>query len=476
MSVYFRNISFSRQLFISVLMLFMLFVVSFVAFQYHREKQYRIELLNTTLQDYNRQLEERLLADGIRNDSMVQHYLLKHVMLGMRLTLIGEDGEVFYDSKEPNRSRMLNHKSRKEIQEALRTGKGYDIRRTSETLQNDYFYSATYFNRSECIVRTALPYDVNLINSLSADVGYLWFTLALTFILAFIYYRYTRMLGKNITQLRQFAKQVECDEDWEEGYIPFPDSELGEISHHIVQLYTQLKKSEADKIRLKRQLTQNIAHELKTPVSSIQGYLETIVNNPQLTDERRQIFLERCYAQSNRLTSLLRDISVLTRMDEASQSFDCEPVNIFHLLHTVESDVALQMAEKNESFLILINPDVVIEGNSSLLYSMFRNLVDNAIAYAGQGITMTVKCTGEDSQYYYFSFADNGVGVSPEHLAHLFERFYRVDKGRSRKLGGTGLGLAIVKNAVLMHGGIITVSIASTGGLEFRFNLPKQKR
>ena len=340
-------------------------------------------------------------------------------------------------------------------------------------MQSDFFYSATYFRNSGYIVRTALPYNVTLANSLAADLGYTWFTLGLTAILVFIYYRYMRKLGMNITQLRWFAKRAERNEDLENMQISFPNNELGEISHHIVRLYAQLKKSEEDKTRLKRQLTQNIAHELKTPVSSIQGYLETIVNNPDMPKEKQQQFLERCYAQSNRLTNLLRDISVLTRMDEASQSFDTEKVDIYQLLHNIQKDVALQLAEKNITFLILMEQGVTVPGSSLLLYSIFRNLTDNAIAYAGQGITIAIKCMKEDNQFYYFSFADNGIGVAPEHLNHLFERFYRIDKGRSRKLGGTGLGLAIVKNAVFLHGGTISVRIASTGGLEFLFNLAK---
>lgn len=108
-----------------------------------------------------------------------------------------------------------------------------------------------------------------------------------------------------------------------------------------------------------------------------------------------------------------------------------------------------------------------------MLYSVFRNLTDNAIAYAGQNATITVQYLDEDSDHYYFSFSDNGVGVPPEHIPHLFERFYRVDKGRSRKLGGTGLGLAIVKNAVILNGGKISVKIAKSGGLEFNFSLKK---
>ena len=115
---------------------------------------------------------------------------------------------------------------------------------------------------------------------------------------------------------------------------------------------------------------------------------------------------------------------------------------------------------------------ICVRGNMSLLYSVLRNLTDNAIAYAGVGTTITLTAH-EEGEWWHFTFSDNGVGVGAEHLPRLFERFYRVDKGRSRKMGGTGLGLAIVKNAVLLHGGTITASNNPEGGLRFDFTLAK---
>lgn len=230
---------------------------------------------------------------------------------------------------------------------------------------------------------------------------------------------------------------------------------------------------EEERARLKRQLTQNVAHELKTPVSSIQGYLETIISNPNISQENLRTFLERSYAQSNRLTLLLRDISVLTRMDEAPEMVEKETANLSRIVENILNEVALGLEEKQIRVVNLLPQDLIITGSSSLLYSIFRNLTDNAIAYAGIGIQITINCFREDEKFYYFSFADTGVGVPEEHLNRLFERFYRVDKGRSRKLGGTGLGLAIVKNAVLFHGGTIFAKNAPTGGLEFVFTLQK---
>lgn len=240
-----------------------------------------------------------------------------------------------------------------------------------------------------------------------------------------------------------------------------------------MSMYDQLQNAEEDKNRLKRQLTQNVAHELKTPVSSIRGYLETIVSDPGMDEEVKNHFIQRCFIQSQRLSSLLQDISTLNKLDDAPGSYEREPVNILTLFNMILSDVAQKLKEKNITVRTLIGPDVVVTGSHSLLYSIFRNLTDNAIAYAGEGVTVTVQVLSEDENYYTFSFADNGVGVAAEHLPHLFERFYRVDKGRSRKMGGTGLGLAIVKNAVLLHHGSISVRLAQTGGLEFIFSLPK---
>ena len=230
---------------------------------------------------------------------------------------------------------------------------------------------------------------------------------------------------------------------------------------------------EEEQARLKRQLTQNIAHELKTPVSSIQGYLETILSNPNIPKETVKTFLERSYAQSNRLTTLLRDISVLTRMDEAPEMMEREAVNLSLVVENIINEVNLGLEEKHIKVINLMPQALMINGNHSLLYSIFRNLMDNAIAYAGTNIQITINCFRQDDTFYYFSFSDSGVGVEEEHLTRLFERFYRVDKGRSRKLGGTGLGLAIVKNAVLLHGGTIFAKNAPNGGLEFVFTLQK---
>ena len=223
---------------------------------------------------------------------------------------------------------------------------------------------------------------------------------------------------------------------------------------------------------MRRQLTQNIAHELKTPVASILGYTDTILDAPGITDEKKMQFIVRTNAQARRLTALLQDISTLNRMDYAPDVLTMERVNVSELTADIVEETTLAIEYKQMRLNNCLPEDVCIRGNWSLIYSIFRNLVDNAVNYAGEGTTIEISAE-EQSTCWAFTFRDNGVGVPAEHLPRIFERFYRVDKGRSRQMGGTGLGLAIVKNAVLLHGGQITVKNAENGGLQFDFTLKK---
>ncbi|MBR5802882.1 MAG: hypothetical protein IKY31_00870 [Bacteroidaceae bacterium] len=303
-----------------------------------------------------------------------------------------------------------------------------------------------------------------------------WIILVASLIMTFIFYHHIIRQKKSITQLRRFAKKVGKNEsfDLNEETSAFPEGELGEISRHIVQLYQDLKQSQEDQIRLKRQLTQNISHELKTPISSIQGYIETLLNNPHIDEGKRLQFLQRCYAQTQRLTNLLNEISTLNRMDDevGLRTIGQDHVSISKLVNDIVQEVSLQLEERRMTLANQLSEDIIVKGDASLLYSIFRNLTDNAISYAGEGTTITIRAT-RDTHFFHFTFSDNGVGIPSEHLPRIFERFYRVDKGRSRKLGGTGLGLSIVKNAVVLHGGNISASCGKNHGLVFQFSLKR---
>ena len=224
--------------------------------------------------------------------------------------------------------------------------------------------------------------------------------------------------------------------------------------------------------RMRRELTQNIAHELKTPVASILGYTDTILDSPDMTDEVKHHFIMRSNAQARRLTTLLQDISTLTRMDYARDMITKERVNVSLLFADIAQEIAIAMQNRQMTLHNYLPGDIIVQGNYSLLYSVFRNLMDNAINYAGKGTTIEVSAE-QQPDCWHFTFKDNGIGIPAKHLPRIFERFYRIDKGRSREMGGTGLGLSIVKNAVLLHGGNISVSTPVSGGLTFEFTIRK---
>ena len=235
----------------------------------------------------------------------------------------------------------------------------------------------------------------------------------------------------------------------------------------------RISREQAEKEnQLRRELTQNISHELKTPVASILGYTETILDEPQMNNETQRQFIQRTHAQAQRLTALLQDISTLNRMDYAAHQLTMERTDVSEIVSDIVQETAIAIEKRHMTLNNCLPQGIVIQGNPSLIYSIFRNLIDNAINYAGEGTTIDIDAE-PISNGWKFRLSDNGVGIAPEHLSRIFERFYRIDKGRSRSLGGTGLGLAIVKNAVLLHGGSITVHPANKGGLEFEFTLRK---
>ena len=473
------RISVGTKLYMSELSVFLVFAVSFIVFQQKREKQFKVDTLNLKLQDYNSHMEEYLRLFPDRSEQALDRYVQSHYIPHLRVTLINLSGKVMYDSELKDYSHVANHASRPEIVSALHNGAGSTVERNSKTLKGDFFYSATCFPKDSLIIRSALPYTSDLSKSLKADQHYIWFAVATMLLLTIILYRFTRRLGDNIQRLRTFASRADHGESLDtEDLVGFPSDELGEIAERIIKIYKRLQTTRQEQDILKRQLTQNIAHELKTPVASIQGYLETILDNPNINDSMREQFLKRCYAQSQRLTSLLQDISTLNRMDDAPDMIGTEDVNISEIVANIQKETALQLQQKQMSFVNKLPNDVMVKGSPSLIYSVFRNLTDNAIAYAGMGTTITLTAQPIEnideemkSPKWQFTFSDNGVGVPVEHLPRLFERFYRVDKGRSRKMGGTGLGLAIVKNAVLLHGGTIRVVNNFNGGLRFDFTL-----
>jgi signal transduction histidine kinase len=558
--------------------IFVLFTVGVVIFEQARERVFKTEALEETLEAYVEIVHSTLQQHG-SSEAATLETLLAVFPKNIRLTLIGKQGEVIYDNAIGNLSEMENHLSRPEVASARKNGAGTHLRTSASNSQPYLYYTKRY---PAYYIRMAMPYDMNVRNFLEPDNLFIYFIVALFLVMLLLIHVVTARFGKSIRQLRDFIVNSETG-SVDALTLSFPQDELGEISTKITENYRQLESSrkkiaqEREKLLqhvyisgeglcffsangavefynglfiqylniivdeansdpaaalsdpafekiaqllknpvdgkyaevqigkqgkffsalvnifddgsfeviindvtrqekprlLKQEMTGNIAHELRTPVTSIRGYLETILNAP-LTDEKRRQFLTKAYGQTIALSELINDMGLITKIEGAPQSFALEAVGIRALLEDLRSDLEAPLKEKDISMEWSVGGDVVVRGNRSLLYSIFRNLTDNAIRHAGGGVRVQVSMYGEDKDFYYFSYSDTGVGIKDEqHLNRLFERFYRISEGRTRDTGGSGLGLSIVKNAVAFHKGSIVAKNRVGGGLAFLFNLPK---
>ena len=421
------NKSYHKRLFLQLIAFSWAMVLCFVGYQYIREKEYKSDFLNAQLQQYNR----HLLAT-IEEGEPYEDYIATHdkPFEELRISIITLTGAVIYDNVIPLDS-LDNHRDRPEVANALAKGTGYNINRQSTSDGREYFYSATRGER--VVVRTAIPYSSTLQDLLEADWSFLAVMISITFAMSVVAYFTTRKLGKDIER----------------------------VNHY---------EAEQERNRLKRQLTNNINHELKTPVASIQVCIETLLSGINLSEEKRQELIERCYTNNERLRRLLNDVSLITRIEDGSALITREKVVINEIIDEVAEELAVMPEEERLMLHTDFGEEVIVDGNPSLIGSIFRNLTENAIAYS-EGKNIYISLLDNNGKRCRIRFEDDGKGVKQKHLSHLFERFYRVDKGRSRQKGGTGLGLAIVKHAVQFHGGTITVANRPNGGLRFEFTL-----
>ena len=537
---------FITRFFLPVVALLSLLTATFLYYHNEKEKSVAIMHQQEAMRNINESVYDlvRIRGDKEFNDSCalyLQRYVSNYDKRGLRVTIIGaSNGEVLFDSSLPDSLTAANHGQRPEVIKALNEGYGYDVRRLSSLLNEEYFYVATYIPEFSFVVRSSQPYEYALRTERTDDLLFLVAAGVIIVVVLLLIYRIIALAGgaefatqqlllhlrtakegvaifdskrrlvfanplfseyadlispmhlarvEEILQQPEFARIRRFIESG--GYLNNVRetmlAEKVEVSGRVFELRCVLFRDKGFEIsindvtaaeeqsRMKRQLTQNIAHEFKTPVCSIQGYLETIMQNypGNLTDEQLMHFLSRCHSQSNRLSALVQDISQLNEMSGAVQRVNREQVNLSQLVANLLQEVNEKMAALDMSVENTLPPTLMINADPSMLYSIFRNLMDNAMAYAGNGSVVRIACIRSDEQFHYFTFSDNGAGVPDEHLQRIFERFYRVDKGRSRKLGGTGLGLAIVKNAVVLHGGTIYARKATGGGLEFVFKLQR---
>lgn len=453
---------FSFQLRILLLLLGSCWLLAgtFMVFQYHRERDYKTGMMNTRLQMHNARL-----LDDLRKGEPIGNIVsrISSPTENLRVTLIGRDGKVIYDSS--GATPTSDHNTRPEVRAARVKGEGYAIERVSEEDNTTYFYSALAGDDG-MVVRSAAPYTHSLVEFLAIDRTILFIMCGMTLVISIIGLLATHKVTVSIRRLNQFAERAGNGDSIYEGYS-FPHDELGSIAANIVKIYVQRDQQhretirlEQDKARLKKQLTNNINHELKTPVASILVSLDLLDDHPDLPETKKRELMGRIRGNAGRLSALLKDVSTITRMEDGQGMIDKKRIDLTALIN----DIADEARPRTEMQIDVNIPRLWINGDRMLLESIFHNLIDNAISHSeGSEIHITADEAGN------FKVWDNGKGIDARHLPHIFERFYRVDDGRTRSTGGTGLGLSIVKNAVAVHGG--SIRAVSTKGLLFEFNL-----
>ncbi len=429
----------TRQLLRRYIWLFLAFAIALIGFQWQRERIFRREALEARLEGY---------ADVIAaQDSLAAPLSMQH----LRTTVLTPDGTVLYESESRLRAdAMQNHLGRPEVKQALKTGRGYDIRQSMTTGEDFFYYAKRYDPTSGAsphtarIVRVALPYNASVSHNLhTASNVFFWFALLVFAGMSLMLIYTGGSIGESIRLIR--SKEKERTQE------------------------------------VKRQISTNIAHELRTPVAAIRGYLETLTENPHLSDERKAHFIQRALMQTERLTELIRDVSIISKTEASPHLLRREPLRLADVVREVIEELQPELQRSDIHVRLDLPAGLTLRANYTLLHAIFRNLLENTIRYAGPGVEACLTCsetatngllTAEKKRRIVCSYYDTGHGVGDEHLERIFERFYRIDEGRTRDgRGGTGLGLSIVRNAVIFHGGDIRAHNRPEGGLQFDFSL-----
>lgn len=386
--------------------------------------------------------------------------------LGFRFTVIDSSFNVLYFSDISTGKEEDDAKD--EIMEAAISGEGTALRFSAYSNKEYLYYAKKY---PEFYIRTSTPYKYERIEISRTNYNYQYAIIALIVALFATLFYISKKLTTPLKAFNTFFDVVKSNtKDFSK--ISFPNNEYGDIGRKIVETYDQLEHVK----KFKEQVTHNIAHELKTPLTGIRAYLETIIMDESMPPELIRKFVDRAYKQTLRLSSLVNDVSVLNKLDEQSEYYKIEEINISDCLREIEEELSYKLKANNTIFNPLISSELAIRSSHDIIYSLFKNLIDNTLEHAGPDTTITIMAgisqkAGDKSYRINFTYMDNGKGIPDDAIEKLFDRFYRIEEGRARKSGGSGLGLAIVKNSVLFHKGEISVSNAPEGGIIFKFDL-----
>ncbi len=374
----------------------------------------------------------------------------------LRITIIESNGTVEYDSSA-DASSMDNHSLRPEIHEAMETGEGHSIRKSDTLARNTYYYAVKL--KDGRILRVAKEADNqwSFIRSIIPVAIGIFILLIVSCILVARYL--TKSLLKPVNQAAMDLDHMDTVKTYDE-LKPFMDK--------IHSQHQDILKS----AKMRQEFTANVSHELKTPLTSISGYSE-LIETGLAGEENVKHFASQIHKNANRLLMLINDILRLSQLDSMEEVPQMQKVDL--------TDVALSCvemlqihAEKHEVMITGKNLEgaVFVNANKSMMEELIYNLCDNAIRYNKVGGSVWVTTGYQADGRAYFEVKDNGIGISSEDQIRIFERFYRVDKSRSKATGGTGLGLAIVKHIVEQHNAELLMDSAIGSGTQIKVLFP----
>jgi two-component system phosphate regulon sensor histidine kinase PhoR len=389
-----------------------------------------------------------------------------------RFTVIDLNGKVIADSEIEDSATMENHIDRKEVKEALDKGLGYATRK-SETLDLPMLYVASISRNDKYIIRMAIPfsgveqYAGLLIPAIVISIG-------ITLIVSiFIANRFAGSVTKPLNEIATELNKLSQDNP-EFHFKKYNYEEMNVIADTTMKMSQSVKQS-MDRIEFERMVRQeffsNASHELKTPLTSVRGYLELLENNIVVDEKMKKDFLARIKKETINMTSLINDILMISRLETKEAEVTLSDVRLTPLVKEVCTSLEPLAKEYQVTVATNCRP-LMIYANTQQLRELFNNLIINAIKYNKPEGMVWVTVTAEQNEII-ITVEDTGVGIPEDAKVRIFERFYRVDKGRSKRVGGTGLGLSIVKHIVNYYNGSIEVQSKVNEGTKFTVRLPK---
>ncbi len=372
----------------------------------------------------------------------------------IRITVIDHEGDVLYDS-QVRADGLSNHKSRPEVQEALTDGSGFEIRRSATLDENTYYYAMLL--KDGTVLRVAREAD-SIYKVMEYAVPYLLLIVAALLVVCGIVSYY---LAEGIIRpIRQIAES---------------GGETGEVSSYeemkpFIEAVQRQQDDVLENARLRQEFTANVSHELKTPLTAISGYAELVENGMVAEEGEVRRFCGEIHKNAGRLLVLINDVIRLSELDDSENQETMEPVNLYECAKNCVDMLQLN-AEKHGVTLTVSGVNVVISANHQMVDEVLYNLCDNAIRYNKEKGSVSV-IVEDRLDLAVLTVKDTGIGIPREHQERIFERFYRVDKSRSKSTGGTGLGLAIVKHILLKLNAEIALKSEPGEGTEITVTFP----